>query len=275
MSHSQVLNKRRHCLDAREPFKKVHKFYTGGVHYTQDNQRVCTLLDDIVISNSSTDEILVFNKGGKLVHRFDGQEEEWGEFNEPTGLCTLPGGDTLLVADSKNERIQVFDSKYNFIRSISIPGFQPRMIATTSKGKILVTTDKKKALILDQGGHILKEFGSLDEYQFLWICCNTKNQIFLLDSDRWDVRMFTENGEPLDKPVFSRKKENYFWIPEGICTDWEDNIFVCDHMGGISIFDCEGNLIQHIPVPAPCDLCLMNNWLIVSTYENLVHIFSN
>jgi hypothetical protein len=50
-----------------------------------------------------------------LVRQWGGQKPDDGEFNLPAGIAVAPSGE-VFVADTDNNRIEVFDSAGNFLR---------------------------------------------------------------------------------------------------------------------------------------------------------------
>lgn len=72
----------------------------------------------IYVADSGNDRVLVFDYEGKLQKIIGRQGQGPGEFSSPTGLDILEEG-TLAVADINNNRIQLFDKSWEFVRSIN------------------------------------------------------------------------------------------------------------------------------------------------------------
>jgi DNA-binding beta-propeller fold protein YncE len=69
----------------------------------------------------------VFDANGTFVRTFGGSGSELGLLNEPVGLAM--DGDTLLVADAWNGRIQRLDRDGSPVGSIPIQGWEGRGVA--------------------------------------------------------------------------------------------------------------------------------------------------
>ena len=89
-----------------------------------------------------------------------------GQFNYPTGVAISPSGD-IVVADTGNNRIQVFDSTGRFLRAIGIGGSYgdgklalPYGVALSPTGDIVVAdTDNHRVQVFDSTGKFLRKFG--------------------------------------------------------------------------------------------------------------------
>ena len=62
-------------------------------------------------------EIQIFDKNGKYLTSFGIKGNNDGEFNFPYRIFS--SNDQLFVADSGNQRIQIFDNNGNFLKKIS------------------------------------------------------------------------------------------------------------------------------------------------------------
>lgn len=61
----------------------------------------------VMVSDGGTNEIHILSGTGHLVTTFGGDGEGPGEFRGPAGIVGL-GGDTVLIADSRNNRVSTF-----------------------------------------------------------------------------------------------------------------------------------------------------------------------
>ena len=94
------------------------------------------------ISDTENHCIKAFDKSGAFLHKFGKQGNQDGQFRYPSGLL-IDSFNYLLVCDQWNNRVQQFSLDGRFIgKSIThLPN--PRGIAATPDGRILVTTSKK------------------------------------------------------------------------------------------------------------------------------------
>lgn len=81
----------------------------------------------VYVTDTGNKRIQVFDANGTFVRTFGGAGSEPGKLNEPVGLAV--DGDTLLVADAWNGRIQRLDRDGSPIGSIPIQGWEGRGIA--------------------------------------------------------------------------------------------------------------------------------------------------
>ncbi len=72
----------------------------------------------IYIADSGNDRVLVFDFDGKLQKIIGRKGQGPAEFSNPTGLDVCDDG-TLAVADNNNNRIQLFDKSWEFVKSIN------------------------------------------------------------------------------------------------------------------------------------------------------------
>ena len=89
----------------------------------------------------------VFDKSGKFMYKIGEKGDADGQFSSPWGLCVEKYDDhqNLLVCDRSNGRIQQFTMEGRFIGKTFIKLRDPKALATTPDGRILVCdyTDKK------------------------------------------------------------------------------------------------------------------------------------
>lgn len=74
-----------------------------------------------VVADGSSQEILIFDEMGELVHRVGGEGGGPGEFTQLLSL-TVGVGDSLFAYDHRERRFSVFDQGGDFIRSAPLRG---------------------------------------------------------------------------------------------------------------------------------------------------------
>ena len=94
------------------------------------------------VSNIGKECIKAFEKSGTFLHKFGKQGNQDGQFNYPCGLL-IDSSNYLLVCDQQNNRVQQFslDGRFTGKSVAHLPN--PRKIAATIDGRILVTTREK------------------------------------------------------------------------------------------------------------------------------------
>jgi hypothetical protein len=131
----------------------------------------------ICIADSGNDRVLVFDFDGELQKIVGRSGQGPAEFSNPTGLDILEDG-TLAVADINNNRIQLFDKSWEFIKSINTKEvrvadlvFKDDKIYTISSygmaGFSLALRSEKETPplvnVLDQEGNLVQTMG-VDDY---------------------------------------------------------------------------------------------------------------
>lgn len=106
--------------------------------------------DKIIVSDTNNDCVQVLSRDGRFLFQFGSSGSNKGELRQPFGVAT--DGENILVVDSGNKRVQVFSSEGKFvsmIQSKEVPLDQPRGLAVTNDGHVLVT---------DRDNHCIKKF---------------------------------------------------------------------------------------------------------------------
>ena len=113
----------------------------------------------LYVTDTGNKRIQVFDSNGGFVRAFGGEGSEPGRFNEPVGLAFQ--GDTLLVADAWNGRIQQLDTYGAPRGTIPIAGWESRSVANKpylaadGRGRIFVTAPAPNQIwVVDPGGGV-------------------------------------------------------------------------------------------------------------------------
>lgn len=173
---------------------KPHVQRNGGVALDEKRQRMLVL-------DTREHRVVVLDMQGNLLTAIGKRGGEDGEFNFPVAV-TLNHKGEIIVADAMNARIQVFDNDGKFLRKFGRRGDGPadfqiiKGVAVDSEDHIYVTDGK---------GHKLVIFGTNGEY------------------------LLTVGG--LYSSITSGKQApGGFVIPQGICIDDKDVIYVVDQL---------------------------------------------
>jgi uncharacterized protein (TIGR03663 family) len=106
----------------------------------------------VYVTDTGNKRIQVFDANGTFVRTFGGGGTEAGKLNEPVGLAT--DGDTLLVADAWNGRIQRLDRDGAPLNAIPIQGWESHGIA--NKPYIAVGPDGSMYVTMPERGEVQK-----------------------------------------------------------------------------------------------------------------------
>ena len=112
----------------------------------------------IIIADFEYNTIFIFDRPGRLLHKFGESGSGPGQFNHPTFLC-IGHDDSIIVSDGDNHRIQVFDRHGKFEYQFGGKGIDkgqfnmPFGVTTDNHGNILVVDGGNKRIqIFKYGG---------------------------------------------------------------------------------------------------------------------------
>ena len=138
-------NNRIQVLDKDGTF--MYKFGDNGPGKLDLPSRCIYHKNKLIVSDFGDECLKVFDKSGKFLYKIGEKGEADGQFLFPWGLCVEKYDDhqNLLVCDRNNGRIQQFTMEGRFIGKTVIWLRDPKAMATTPDGRILICdyTDKK------------------------------------------------------------------------------------------------------------------------------------
>jgi DNA-binding beta-propeller fold protein YncE len=174
-----------------------------------------------------------------------------GQFNEPTGIGVNPINGSVVVSDEKNNRVQVFNEKGEFIRTFGSEGTgngqfkEPRGVAVDAKGNIWVTdTGNNRVEEFNEKGEYLAQFGTTGtgNGQFTspkGLAVDAKGNIWVADSGNSRVEEFNEKREYVRQ--FSAGTN-----PIGVAVDFKGNVWSDNEneTGAIEEHNEKGEFVQ-------------------------------
>ncbi|XP_023231265.1 uncharacterized protein LOC111631279 isoform X2 [Centruroides sculpturatus] len=100
---------------------------------------MATYNNELVVSDLGLSKMYKTNLLGEQIHVFGSYGKTPGNFNEPSGI-TLDSSDTMLIGDSKNDRIQIFSWNGEYLGRVlfSDPIRRPSDITLTFDGYLYV-----------------------------------------------------------------------------------------------------------------------------------------
>lgn len=155
-----------------------------------------------------------------------------GQFNGPAGIA-FGLNNRIVVADTGNDRIQVFDANGNFILKFGSGGtaqgeFEiPSGVDVDPDGNIYVAdTANDRVQVFDENGSFIREFGSM---------CNLETTSGCVDPD---------GGGPLELG------DGQFNSARDLTVDYGGNVYVVDGFNNrIQIFDSNGDFVRKFSLP--------------------------
>jgi len=214
-------------------FQEPYIFFDDPIHpialaYDNLNNRVLVVDGNLILIFDSD-----FNSDSFSITRFGYEGTGPGGFSTPQDIAIDPKG-KILVADTFNNRIQIFDSKGEFIKSFGKKGTgpgefdYPHGLAIDSQGRILVGSGNHRIDIFDSEGTFIKSFGKEGtgpgEFDSTTdIDIDSKGRILVSDILNKRINIFDSEGTFIKS--FEKK-------------DFELNHFSIDSKGRILIEDC-------------------------------------
>ncbi len=178
-----------------------------------------------------------------------------GEFKDPDGV-TIDSSGRIIVSDSSNHRIQVFDSAGNFLFSFGSFGSgdgefsNPIGVATDSADNIYVAdTLNHRVQVFDSAGNFLFKFDGFGsengQFNFPhYIATDSSGRIVVADTLNNRVQVFDSAGNFLFKFGSSGSDNGEFSDPVGVATDNLGRIIVVDGSNNrVQVFDSDGNFL--------------------------------
>jgi DNA-binding beta-propeller fold protein YncE len=148
-----------HRVQVLTPALDFHCFI--GQDQLEDPVGVCANADVVVVSEH-THRIAVFNCGdGALLRRFGCKGSGDGQLLFPSGLCLMPGGRHVAVADSLNHRVSVFSIDGEFIRHVGVGVLsRPESVAASAFDELVVADCGNRCLrVFSSAGDLLATVG--------------------------------------------------------------------------------------------------------------------
>ncbi|XP_078574383.1 uncharacterized protein LOC144860823 isoform X2 [Branchiostoma floridae x Branchiostoma japonicum] len=176
------------------------------------------------------------------VLRFGQKGSQQGQFDSPIDVAVR--GDRLYVADTGNNRVQVFDLSGKFCSSFSTT-IDPVGIAVQTDGTIVVTSGLKVENFFPTG-QLLNKFRLVEYCTHPWgLAVQRDGRVVVADPDKHSIFQFEADGTLVKQVGGWGQGEGQFDMPLFVCVDEEDNIIVEDKLNNrVQVFDMNLNF-QH------------------------------
>lgn len=185
--------------------------------------------------------------------KFGEYGNERGDFTEPSGIC-VDHLNRLVVADTNNNRIQVFSVTGEWLHTIDGQSMQfPNRITVSKKtGRIVVTerAPTRRIQVFDPNGRYLTAFGEDFLQHPRGITLDDYDNIIVIECKVMRVNIFTIDGTVLHKWGASE----HLLFPNSVAVNSKQEIFISDNRDtGIKVFDYVGNYLRKIGGPGITD----------------------
>ncbi|RNA13251.1 brain tumor -like [Brachionus plicatilis] len=205
------------------------------------------------------------------------------QFNSPHGFC-LGIDEEIIVADTNNHRVQVFDKDGEFKHAFGSPGrdegqlWYPRKVTVMrDSGKFVVCdrgNERSRMQIFSRSGHFLKKISIRYIDIVAGLAVTQNGDIVAVDSVSPTVFRLNENGEL--KKWFDCSE--YMREPSDIAI-YGNEYYVCDFKGHcVAVFDDVGNFVRRIGgenitnFPNGIDVSDAGDVLIGDSHGNRFHV---
>ena len=174
-----------------------------------------------------------------------------GQFTEPSGVAVNAQND-IIVADTNNHRIQIFDKEGRFKFQFGECGkrdgqllYPNRVAVVRQSGDIIVTerSPTHQVQIYNQYGQFVRKFGANILQHPRGVCVDNKGRIIVVECKVMRVIIFDQMGNVLNKFGCSKHLE----FPNGVVVNDRQEIFISDNRAHcVKVFNYEGSYLRQI-----------------------------
>lgn len=174
-----------------------------------------------------------------------------GQFTEPSGVAVNAQND-IIVADTNNHRIQIFDKEGRFKFQFGECGkrdgqllYPNRVAVVRTSGDIIVTerSPTHQIQIYNQYGQFVRKFGANILQHPRGVTVDNKGRIIVVECKVMRVVIFDQAGAVLQKFGCSKHLE----FPNGVVVNDKQEIFISDNRAHcVKVFNYEGTYLRQI-----------------------------
>ncbi|XP_063240175.1 brain tumor protein-like [Bacillus rossius redtenbacheri] len=174
-----------------------------------------------------------------------------GQFTEPSGVAVNAQND-IIVADTNNHRIQIFDKEGRFKFQFGECGkrdgqllYPNRVAVVRTSGDIIVTerSPTHQIQIYNQYGQFVRKFGANILQHPRGVTVDSKGRIVVVECKVMRVIIFDQSGNVLQKFGCSKHLE----FPNGVVVNDKQEIFISDNRAHcVKVFNYEGTYLRQI-----------------------------
>lgn len=174
-----------------------------------------------------------------------------GQFTEPSGVAVNAQND-IIVADTNNHRIQIFDNEGRFKFQFGECGkrdgqllYPNRVAVVKSSGDIIVTerSPTHQIQVYTQYGQFVRKFGANILQHPRGVTVDNKGRIIVVECKVMRVIIFDQAGNVLQKFGCSKHLE----FPNGVVVNDKQEIFISDNRAHcVKVFSYDGHFLRQI-----------------------------
>lgn len=191
----------------------------------------------------------------RQLFQIGGRGSEPGSFTWPRGIAVGPDN-SIVVADSSNHRVQVFDSNGIFAKEFGQYGNGDGEfdclagVAVNRIGQFIIADRYNHRIqVLDPAGRFLRSFGSQGtadgKFNYPWgITTDALGFIYVCDKENHRIQVFQSDGSFIGKFGSCGKEEGQLEHPHYIAVSNTNRVIVSDSNNHrIQIFDVNGRVL--------------------------------
>ncbi|KDR21251.1 B-box type zinc finger protein ncl-1, partial [Zootermopsis nevadensis] len=174
-----------------------------------------------------------------------------GQFTEPSGVAVNAQND-IIVADTNNHRIQIFDKEGRFKFQFGECGkrdgqllYPNRVAVVRTSGDIIVTerSPTHQIQIYNQYGQFVRKFGANILQHPRGVTVDNKGRVVVVECKVMRVIIFDQSGNVLQKFGCSKHLE----FPNGVVVNDKQEIFISDNRAHcVKVFNYDGIYLRQI-----------------------------
>jgi len=240
-------NKRFQIFDSR------YQFLQSVEHNFVNPKKISVSKSGVWVSDFASYKIYKFTHEGKFMFSFGSFGKSKGELNAPMGVIEYES--SLIIVDSWNNRLQIFDLKGEFIKEISLESsyiklnnpvdlsFFEKDLFITDSGNHRVVVYNMITGDIDTFGEFGEEEGKFDSPSGIKVY---ENEIYVVDSGNNRIQVFSLVGD--FKRSFGKwgQGSGELDTPSGIDV-FDNRVFIADSWNNrVVVFSTQGDLIGNI-----------------------------
>lgn len=173
-----------------------------------------------------------------------------GQFSEPSGV-SVNGNRDILVADTNNHRVQIFDHEGRFKFAFGECGkrdgqmLYPNRVAVARNGDVVVTerSPTHQIQVYNQYGVFVRKFGADILQHPRGITVDHRGRVIVVECKVMRVVIFEPNGRIYSKFSCSQHLE----FPNGVAANDNEEIFISDNRAHcVKVFNYHGIFLRQI-----------------------------
>jgi len=228
----------------------VNEFIPSGIQLGNGDQMID--MNSKLISPPSFPKTPAIKRQKMIYHcKFGEFGTAEGQFTEPSGV-TVNGHNEIVVADTNNHRIQIFDREGRFKFQFGECGkrdgqlLYPNRVAVVKPSGDIVVTERSpthQVQIYNQYGQFVRKFGANILQHPRGVTVDNKGRIIVVECKVMRVIIFDQMGTVLHKFGCSKHLE----FPNGVVVNDRQEIFISDNRAHcVKVFNYEGQFLRQI-----------------------------